>query len=157
MRMMLVGAGAVGECILKVLKKRDPKGEWLEYVLISDYSMERAREVWEHLKAWPGTEREMDKNREVVMDIESQKKCTRCEAACVDAHKKSELVRLMKEHEMEADELDFSPENLAKLIELTDEGTINSSVAKEVFEVMLEENVDPEQYVEEKGLKTVND
>ena len=98
MRMMLVGAGAVGECILKVLKKRDPKGEWLEYVLISDYSMERAREVWEHLKAWPGTEREMDKNREVVMDIESQKKCTRCEAACVDAHKKSELVRLMKEH-----------------------------------------------------------
>ncbi len=98
MRMMLVGAGAVGECILKVLKKRDPKGEWLEYVLISDYSMERAREVWEHLKAWPGTEREMAKNREMVMDIESQKKCTRCEAACVDAHKKLELVRLMKEH-----------------------------------------------------------
>lgn len=34
---------------------------------------------------------------------------------------------------------------------------INSSVAKEVFQVMFEEDVDPEQYVEEKGLKTVND
>ena len=45
MRMMLVGAGAVGECILKVLKKRDPKGEWLEYVLITDYSEERFEEA----------------------------------------------------------------------------------------------------------------
>ena len=30
-------------------------------------------------------------------------------------------------------------------------------MAKEVFEVMFEENVDPERYVEEMGLKTVND
>ena len=50
MRMMLTGAGAVGECILKVLKKRDPKGEWLEYVLITDYSKERAKEVLEHME-----------------------------------------------------------------------------------------------------------
>ena len=42
MRMMLVGAGAVGECILKVLKKRDGKGEWLPYVLITDYDGKRA-------------------------------------------------------------------------------------------------------------------
>ena len=68
-----------------------------------------------------------------------------------------ETMRLMKEHEMEADELDFSPENLAKLIELTDEGTINSSVAKEVFTKIFLENIDPEQYVEEHGLRTVND
>ena len=26
---MLVGAGAVGESMLKILKWRDPKGEWL--------------------------------------------------------------------------------------------------------------------------------
>ncbi len=30
-------------------------------------------------------------------------------------------------------------------------------MAKEVFEVMFEKDIDPEQYVEEKGLKTVND
>ena len=45
MRMMLVGAGAVGESILKVMKWRDPAGEWLEYVLVSDFDMHRAQEV----------------------------------------------------------------------------------------------------------------
>ena len=45
MRMLLVGAGAVGESILKVLKKRDPKGEWLEFVLVGDCRPERAGEV----------------------------------------------------------------------------------------------------------------
>ena len=38
----------------------------------------------------------------------------------------------------------FSPENLAKLIELADAGTINSSVAKEVFEQIFAEDVDPD-------------
>ena len=45
MRMMLVGAGAVGESMLKVLKWRDPKGEWLSYVLVGDYDGSRAKEV----------------------------------------------------------------------------------------------------------------
>ena len=68
-----------------------------------------------------------------------------------------ETMRLMKEKETDACDLRFSPENLAKLIALADSKAINGSVAKEVFEVMFEGNVDPEQYVEEKGLKTVND
>ncbi|MGN1193403.1 MAG: saccharopine dehydrogenase family protein [Dorea sp.] len=50
MRMMLVGAGAVGESILKVLKWRDPAGEWLEYVLVSDFDLHRAQEVAGKLK-----------------------------------------------------------------------------------------------------------
>ena len=68
-----------------------------------------------------------------------------------------ETLRLMKENDMEAEDLSFSPENLAKLIELTEAGTINSSVAKEVFEVIFKEDIDPDKYVEEKGLKAVND
>jgi aspartyl-tRNA(Asn)/glutamyl-tRNA(Gln) amidotransferase subunit B len=68
-----------------------------------------------------------------------------------------ETMRLLKDHEQEPEDLDFSPENLAKLIELADAGTINSSVAKEVFEKIFEEDIDPEAYVEEHGLKTVND
>ena len=51
MRMMLVGAGAVGECILKVLKERGAKGRWLSYVLIADYDWKRAEEVQRHLEA----------------------------------------------------------------------------------------------------------
>ena len=68
-----------------------------------------------------------------------------------------ETMRLMKEHDMEPDDIRFSPENLAKLINLADVGTINSSVAKEVFEKIFTKDIDPEAYVEEHGLKTVND
>ena len=68
-----------------------------------------------------------------------------------------ETLRLMKEHAIEADDLKFSPENLAKLVLLTEAGTINNTVAKEVFEIIFTEDIDPNQYVEEKGLKTVND
>ncbi len=68
-----------------------------------------------------------------------------------------ETMRLLKEKEMEPEEIRFSPENLAKLIGLTDTKQINNTVAKEVFEAVFETDVDPEKYVEEKGLKTVND
>ena len=68
-----------------------------------------------------------------------------------------ETMRLLKEKNMDPEDIRFSPENLAKLIKLADTKAINSSVAKEVFEVMFERDVDPEKYVEEKGLKTVND
>ncbi len=68
-----------------------------------------------------------------------------------------ETLRLLKEKSMDAEDIRFSPANLAKLIALVDSKAINSSVAKEVFEVMFEKDIDPQQYVEEKGLKTVND
>ena len=86
----------------------------------------------------------------------------KAEAICGNPKKVSnwlmvETMRLLKEHEMDAEDITFSPENLAKLIQLTDENAINSSVAKEVFEKIFEENVDPEKYVLDNGLKTVND
>ena len=68
-----------------------------------------------------------------------------------------ETLRLLKENNMDPEDLSFAPENLAKLIDLADAGTVNSSVAKEVFEQIFKENVDPEVYIEEHGLKTVND
>lgn len=68
-----------------------------------------------------------------------------------------ETLRLLKEKELDPEDIGFSPEHLAKLISLTESKAINSTVAKEVFEVMFEEDIDPERYVEEKGLKTVND
>ncbi len=68
-----------------------------------------------------------------------------------------ETLRLLKDHNMEPEEISFAPENLAKLVELTEAGTINNSVAKEVFEKIFLENIDPGVYVEEHGLKTVND
>ena len=68
-----------------------------------------------------------------------------------------ETMRLMKDADMEPEQLSFSAENLAKLIGLTESKAINSSVAKDVFEHIFCEDIDPEKYVEENGLKTVTD
>ena len=68
-----------------------------------------------------------------------------------------ETMRILKEQNKDPEDIAFSPENLAKLIELTDAGTINGNVAKEVFEQIFAEDIDPDKYVEEHGLKTVND
>jgi len=67
-----------------------------------------------------------------------------------------ETLRLLKEREMEPEAIRFSPDNLAKLIQLTEKKTINSSVAREVFEILFYENIDPEEYVETHGLNTVS-
>ena len=68
-----------------------------------------------------------------------------------------ETLRLLKENDMEPEDIRFSPEHLAALIAMADKKEINSSVAKEVFEEIFKNDVDPAKYVEEKGLKTVND
>ena len=68
-----------------------------------------------------------------------------------------ETMRLLKENNMEPEDIRFSPMHLAGLVELTESKAINSSVAKEVFEEVFHHDVDPKVYVEEKGLKTVHD
>ena len=68
-----------------------------------------------------------------------------------------ETMRILKEKEMDPQDISFKPEALAKLIKLQEDKAINGTVAKEVFEVLFFEDIDPEKYVEEKGLKTVND
>ena len=67
-----------------------------------------------------------------------------------------ETMRLLKEHEMDAADLDFAPEHLAALIGLIHDGKINRTIAKEVFEQIFAEDVDPEQYVKEHGLLMEN-
>lgn len=66
-------------------------------------------------------------------------------------------MRILKDKDMEPEDITFSPENLAKLIKLVEAGTINGSVAKDIFAVIFDEDVDPEAYVKEKGLAQVSD
>lgn len=68
-----------------------------------------------------------------------------------------ETMYLVKDKNMDIDDVSFSPDNLAKLIGLVESRVINSNVAKEVFAKIFDEDIDPEKYVEENGLKTVND
>ena len=68
-----------------------------------------------------------------------------------------ETLRLLKEKEMEPEDIVFSPAHLAELITLTEEKVINSSVAKDVFGIMFENDTDPRTYVESHGLMSQND
>ena len=47
--------------------------------------------------------------------------------------------------------------NLGKLIDLISEETISGRIAKDVFEIMIQEGKDPEKIVEEKGLRQITD
>ena len=68
-----------------------------------------------------------------------------------------ETMRLMKDKGVDASDLSFSPENLVKLIKLNESKEINNAVAKEVFEKVFAENIDPEAYVKEHDLSTKAD
>ncbi|MDY2734630.1 saccharopine dehydrogenase family protein [Intestinibacter sp.] len=66
MRMMLVGAGAVGESILKIIQSRQDYKSWLEFVLVADYDLDRAEEVISHL-------RDRDDLKAVKVDARNEK------------------------------------------------------------------------------------
>lgn len=68
-----------------------------------------------------------------------------------------ELMRLMSETSTLAEDLTMEPKKIADLIGLIKGNKINRSVAKEVFEEMFKNNVEPVSYVTEKGLKMLND
>lgn len=68
-----------------------------------------------------------------------------------------ELMRLLKENEMDPSQITFSPEHLVAMITMIKKNEINRKVARKVFEAIFKEDVDPAKFVEENGLKTVND
>lgn len=68
-----------------------------------------------------------------------------------------ETLRLLGERDEEAGDIRFGAESLYKLIRLVKDGVINNTVAKEIFEKMYDEDIDPVVYVEEKGLKQSSD
>ncbi len=68
-----------------------------------------------------------------------------------------ETMRLLRESGREPGRIGLSPGRLAKLIDLIDDGVVNGAVAKEVFAVMFEEDVDPGEYVREHGLAVIGD
>lgn len=68
-----------------------------------------------------------------------------------------ETLRLLRERGLEPEDIHFSAANLAKLIERIDEGGVSSTAAKEVFGQIFDTDVDPDLYIQEKGLKMIGD
>ncbi|MEM9107182.1 MAG: Asp-tRNA(Asn)/Glu-tRNA(Gln) amidotransferase subunit GatB, partial [Pseudomonadota bacterium] len=55
------------------------------------------------------------------------------------------------------DETPVSPEQLGAVLDLIKEGTISGKIAKDVFEIVWNEGGDPNQIVEDRGMKQVTD
>ncbi len=68
-----------------------------------------------------------------------------------------EVLRILKEKAMDAEQLTFSPKHLAAIIRAVDEGKINQGNAKEVFAKVFELDIEPLAYMEEHGLIMVSD
>ena len=68
-----------------------------------------------------------------------------------------EVLRLLNERKINIEECPISPERLAKMLSLINDGTISGKIAKTVFDSMAESGKDPEVIVKEKGLKQITD
>lgn len=90
MRMMLVGAGAVGESILRILQSRENHKEWLDFVLVADYDLDRAKEVVNNLENISKEKDKLNKDNErYYIPIK------------VDARNKDEMIKLIKDYKID--------------------------------------------------------
>ncbi len=69
----------------------------------------------------------------------------------------SDISRILNEKELEADQIPFTAEELAKVIQLIEKGTISSAIAKKVVEELFENPKDPEEIIQEKGWIQISD
>ena len=68
-----------------------------------------------------------------------------------------DTMKLLKSEEKSVEDISFSPSHLARLIDIIDDGKINRTMAKEVFEHIFKEDVDPDKYIKEHDMGMVND
>jgi glutaminyl-tRNA synthetase len=67
----------------------------------------------------------------------------------------NEVARELKENNI--NDLKFTPEQIAKLVQMLDDETISNKIAKQVFEEMVKTGENPKQIVEAKGLIQISD
>ncbi len=67
-----------------------------------------------------------------------------------------DIMGYLKEHKIGLIECLVTPEKLAKLVDLVEQGKINSKVAKEVFLLVAQKGEDPEEIVVQKGLEQID-
>lgn len=69
----------------------------------------------------------------------------------------SDISRILNEKEMEPEQIPFTQEQLAEVIQLIQKGTISSAIAKKVVEELFEEPKAPSKIIEEKGWIQISD
>ena len=69
----------------------------------------------------------------------------------------SDVLRVLKDKKIEIHEFPVRPKNLADLVNLINDATISSRIAKNVFDRMIETGEEPEIIVQESGLTQLSD
>ena len=69
----------------------------------------------------------------------------------------TDIIRVARENDFEYSNMPFTAKQFAELIQLIDKGTISGSIAKKVFEEMVQTGKDASKIVEEKGLVQISD
>ena len=69
----------------------------------------------------------------------------------------SDISRILNEKELEPENIPFTAEQLAKMIQLIDKGIISSAIAKKVLTELFENPKDPEEIIKEKGWIQISD
>lgn len=68
----------------------------------------------------------------------------------------SDIARILNERELEPEKIPFSAKDLAELVELIDNGTISSTIGKDVLEELFDNPRSPKKIIEEKGLSQIS-
>ena len=68
-----------------------------------------------------------------------------------------DLSAFLNKENLDIADTKVSHENLSKLIQRISDNTISGKIAKEIFEIMWDDNNDPDTIIEERGLKQVTD
>ncbi len=68
-----------------------------------------------------------------------------------------EVSKYLNENKLEITQFTLSPENLAKLVNLVTKGLISNKIAKDIFNELIKDNLDPEEYVKNKNLVQISD
>lgn len=69
----------------------------------------------------------------------------------------SDVLRLLKEMDLEPKDLSVAPERLVEVLKLIDDKVVSTTVGKQVFEEAFKTGKTAAEIVEEKGLKQIND
>ena len=68
-----------------------------------------------------------------------------------------EVLRLTKDKAMDPEQVSFLPKHLADLLAMVEKSKVSPQNAKKVFEKVFDDDIDPVSYIEEHGLKIVED
>lgn len=63
----------------------------------------------------------------------------------------------LNEKQVDLDEVKLTPEHLAQIIKMIQDGTISSKIAKKVFQESIEHGTEPKKYVADKGMIQLSD